>query len=90
MYDFKNSALNKLLVVLACVIGFIIFTLMLPGVVTTILLVTFLWAVCGLTGWSMGRMSGTIEDETDVPFYKEAKFYEHIARGPITFIRYFK
>ena len=90
MYDFKNSAVNKMLVVAACFIGFIIFTLILPGVVSTIMLVTFLWAVCGLTGWSMGRISGAIEDEPDVPFYKETKFYEYIARGPITFFKYFK
>lgn len=89
MYDFKNQVVNKLLVVLACFIGFIIFTIVLPGVVSTILIVAFLWAFCGLTGWSMGRMSGDISNEENVPFYKETAFYEHIARGPITLMKYF-
>lgn len=90
MYDFKNAVVNKLLLILACFIAFVIVTLLLPTVVTTVLTIGFLWAVCGLAGWSMGRLSGKVEDEVDVPFYKEVEFYEYIARGPITLIKYFK
>ena len=90
MYDFENSAVNKMLVAAVSFIGFIIFTLILPGVVSTIMTVTLFWSLCGLICWSLGRISGTVEDETDVPFYKETKFYEYIARGPISFIKYFE
>lgn len=87
MYDFKNPIINKLALILACFIGFVILALILPGVVNTVLIVTFLWVVSGLAGWSMGRINGTIADEEGVPFYKEIKFYEYIARGPITLLK---
>ena len=90
MYDFKNSIVNKLLLALACFVAFVIVTLLLKTLVMWVLGLTFLWSACGLAGWSMGRLSGTVEDEVDVPFYKEVKFYEHIARGPFTLIKYFK
>lgn len=90
MYDFQNKTINKLLVIGASILGFIIFTLILPGVVSTVLICIFLWSFMGLIGWSMGRMSGKIEDVEGVPFYKEVKFYEYIARGPITLIKYFQ
>lgn len=87
MYDFKNPIINKLALILACFIGFVILTLILPSVVNIVLIVTFLWVVSGLAGWSMGRINGTIADEEGVPFYKEIKFYEYIARGPITLLK---
>ena len=90
MYDFKNQMVNKMLLIGACFIGFIILSLILPGVVTAVLVVTFLWGVSGLTGWSLGRASGDISDEEGVPFYKESQFYEYIAMGPITLAKYLK
>ena len=90
MYDFKNPVINKMLLIAACFMGFVILTLILPGVVSTILLVTFMWAVTGLIGWSLGRSTGDIPDEEGVPFYKESKFWEYIARGPITLAKYLK
>lgn len=89
MYDFKNKTLNKIMLAVACFIAFVIVTLILPGVVGTILLVSFLWIVCGLTGWSMGRMNGKIESTEGVHLFKDVNFYEHIAWGPITLIKYF-
>lgn len=86
MYDFKNAVINKILLISACFIGFVILALILPGV-NFILTLTFIWAALGLAGWGIGRSNGTIEDEPGVPFYKETKFYEYIARGPITLIK---
>ena len=90
MYDFKNPILNKILLALACFVAFVITTMIIPGVIGTIFFIAFIWAITGLTGWSMGRMSNSIEDTEGVPFYKEPKFYEHVVRGPITLIKYFK
>ena len=90
MYDFKNQDVNKMLMIASCFIGFIILSLILPGVVTAILVVSFLWIVAGLIGWSLGRDAGDIPDEEGVPFYQESKFYEYIARGPITLAKYLK
>jgi hypothetical protein len=89
MYDFKNPILNKILIALACFIAFVVTTLILPGVVGTILLVSFLWVIFGLAGWSMGRMNGKIESTEGVNIFKDVIFYEHLVRGPITCFKYF-
>jgi len=86
MYDFKNKVINGLLLAAGVFVGFVIAAFML-GTIEFIILLSFVWAVCGLAGWGIGRMSGKIEDEVGVPFYKEAKFYEYIARGPISFMK---
>ena len=90
MYNFKDGFLNKVLMVVGGFVAFMIFTAILPGVVEFILSVIFIWSACGLAGWAFGRNSGEIEDEAGVPFYKEVKFYEYIAKGPITLVKYFK
>ncbi len=91
MYDFKNSFVNKLIGIAVAFVAFIILSLALPGVVSTILIVTFFWLCCGLIGWGVDRIAGNgkVEDEEGVPFYKEDKFIEYLVRGPVNLFRYF-
>jgi len=63
--------------------------LLLPGVVSTVLVVSFIWLICGLIGWGIARTSGEVADEEGVPFYKETKFHEYLVRGPVNLFKYF-
>ena len=90
MYDFKNDLINKILMVVGGFVAFIMFAAILPVIVEFIFTVVFLWTLSGLIGWTLGRNSGDIVDEEGVPFYKETKFYEYLAQGPVTLFKYLK
>ena len=89
MYDFQNKVINKLLLIAAAFLGFVVITALLPGVVGTIMFVSFVWVVCGLIGWGIARVDGKVEDVEGVPFYQEASFWEYIVRGPVNLFKYF-
>jgi len=88
MYDFKNQSLNKLLKIAGYSLGFIILTLILPSVVNFVLTVAIIWAILGLVGWSIGKTLGKIKSRPGIPFYRDTEFYEHIACGLITLLKY--